>query len=53
MSNEAMVALYNPDRVMSLYKYDFDLDTYRANVLCELLTSELFLGVYSYLVRRA
>jgi hypothetical protein len=48
-----MVALYDPNGVVSLYRYDFDPDTHRAGVLSELLASELFPGVHSHLVRRA
>jgi len=48
-----MVAFYDSDGVVSLYRDDFDLDTYYIRVLGEFLTRKLPSGVRNELIGRA
>jgi hypothetical protein len=48
-----MVALDNPDRVISLYRHDFDLDTHYSCVLDKFLAGKLLSRVRNELIGRA
>ena len=48
-----MVALYDSDGVVGLYRDDFDLYTHRTRVLGEFLAGELFSGICNDLIGRA
>ena len=52
-SNRAMIAFYDSDGVISLYRDDFDFDAYCVRVLGEFLTRKLPSGVRNELIGRA
>jgi hypothetical protein len=44
--------LNDPDKVISFYKHDFNLNTYSNYVLSEFLISKLLIKVYNELIKR-
>jgi hypothetical protein len=48
-----MVTFYDPDRVVSLYRDDFDLDAHYVRVLGEFLARKLPSGIRNELIGKA
>ncbi len=53
LSNRAIVAFYDSDGVIGLYRDDFDLNAHRVCLLGELLARKLPSGVHNELIGRA
>jgi hypothetical protein len=53
VSDQAVVAFYDSNRVVGLYKDDFDFDTHAVYVLGELLARKLLSSICNELIRRA
>ncbi len=52
-SNQAIVTFHDSDGIISLYKNDFNLDSYYINVLSELFINKLLPGIRNKLVKKA
>jgi hypothetical protein len=44
--------LNDPDKVISLYKHDFNLNTYYSYILNKFFINKLFIKVYNKLIKK-
>jgi hypothetical protein len=51
--DQAIITFYDSNKVISLYKDDFDFNTYTICMLDELLACKLLSSVYNELIKRA